>query len=294
MPRIRPRSVLTGISANQIMRRQLQRLGADRPITEGIRRMVKYRTDVVIVDDEWGTPAGVVSKTDTMMAFYGGLPAATPMGDIMMGPLQVCYPDDTLESALTTMQASGIHQIFVKGAAGNVAGMVSYGDIVGLVYRYCRTCTRSHRNTADGGETLPARRVAEVMSTPVAAVAETDGITEAMDLLVAQRLGAVLVATADDLPAGVISKTDLARVYLHGIDIGETAAAVMTSPVTVCRADARLADAIQMMLLHDIQRLFVVEAENAPAVGVLSLSDAARFRSGTCRACTTSRLMTPP
>jgi hypothetical protein len=45
------------------------------------------------------------------------------------------------------------------------------------------------------------------------------------------------------------------------------------------------------MLLRDVQRIFVHGSDPAKIVGVLSLSDAARFRSGSCRACTSSRLM---
>jgi hypothetical protein len=41
----------------------------------------------------------------------------------------------------------------------------------------------------------------------------------------------------------------------------------------------------------DIQRLFVRGAEKLEMTGVLSLSDAAQYRSGTCRACLPSRLM---
>lgn len=49
--------------------------------------------------------------------------------------------------------------------------------------------------------------------------------------------------------------------------------------------------AIQTMLLRDVQRLFVSAADSGEIIGVLSLSDAARFRSGTCRACTASCIL---
>ncbi|MGA9477298.1 MAG: hypothetical protein WBV21_05940 [Desulfobacterales bacterium] len=47
--------------------------------------------------------------------------------------------------------------------------------------------------------------------------------------------------------------------------------------------------ALQQMLLKDVQRLFVYKDDPARIVGVLSLSDSARFRSGSCRACTSGR-----
>ena len=61
--------------------------------------------------------------------------------------------------------------------------------------------------------------------------------------------------------------------------------------VKSCHGEAELSDAIQQMLLRDVQRIFVHGSDPTEIVGVLSLSDAARFRSGSCRACTSSRLM---
>jgi len=66
---------------------------------------------------------------------------------------------------------------------------------------------------------------------------------------------------------------------------------VMSKPVVSCAAQADLADAIQQMLLKDVQRLFVHADDPGQIVGILSLSDAARFRSGSCRACTPSRFI---
>jgi hypothetical protein len=65
----------------------------------------------------------------------------------------------------------------------------------------------------------------------------------------------------------------------------------MSTPVKSCHGDAELSNAIQQMLLRDVQRIFVHGSDPAKIVGVLSLSDAARFRSGSCRACTSSRIM---
>ena len=59
----------------------------------------------------------------------------------------------------------------------------------------------------------------------------------------------------------------------------------------VCPKSVDPAAAIQQMLLKDVQRLFVHAQDPAQIIGILSLSDAARIRSGSCRACTPSRLM---
>jgi hypothetical protein len=47
------------------------------------------------------------------------------------------------------------------------------------------------------------------------------------------------------------------------------------------------------MLIRDVQRLFVHREAATPDLitGVLALSDSARFRSGSCRACTAGRML---
>ena len=89
----------------------------------------------------------------------------------------------------------------------------------------------------------------------------------------------------------MVSKSDLIVAYKHGVSVDVKAGAVMSTPVKSCPGEAKLSDAIQQMLLRDVQRIFVHEADPEQITGVLSLSDAARFRSGSCRACTSSRIM---
>ncbi|MDA3916628.1 MAG: hypothetical protein PF690_06615 [Deltaproteobacteria bacterium] len=48
--------------------------------------------------------------------------------------------------------------------------------------------------------------------------------------------------------------------------------------------------AIKSMILKDLHRLFVVSKKHQPVSGIISLSDAARFRSGSCHACVSSRI----
>ena len=80
--------------------------------------------------------------------------------------------------------------------------------------------------------------------------------------------------------------------YKHGVAVDVAAKTVMSKLVKSCPRETELSAALQQMLLWDVQRIFVHD-EGGPdeIVGVLSLSDAARFRSGSCRACTSSRLM---
>lgn len=294
MPIVEQRSVLTGLLVKEAMRRDVQRAAADLSMAACIRRMVKFKGNALLVDAPGaGTPIGVVSRTDLMGAYYAGLPLETSVADILAGAPRFCYADDGLEDALDLMRQEGIHRLYVRGAGpAEIAGVIAFADIVGLLYRFCRFCTQSRRK-AKTPDRAPARlTVGEVMSPLGVSCSPADRIETVIEALSAHRFGAVLLAGPRGEPLGVVSKTDLMVAYLHGVPTSAPAERVMTSPVAVCSTQALLSEAIQQMLLTDVQRLFVTGAEAPAVVGVLSLSDAARFRSGTCRACVTSRLMT--
>lgn len=101
----------------------------------------------------------------------------------------------------------------------------------------------------------------------------------------------MLIKTAAGRPAGVVSKTDLILAYKHGVPTDTGAQRIMTAPVQACDGNAPVVDALKTMIFSDVQRLFVYQKFPQNLVGVLSLSDVARFRSGTCRACLASRII---
>jgi len=294
MPRVDKRNVLSGILVQEAMRRQVIRLPHSASIDYGINRMIKYKINSVLVLDENQQPAGVTSKTDVMSAFYAGLPIGAPIGNIMVGPLLFCYADDELESSLDAMQQNGVHRLYVRASdSDDVVGILAYPDIVGLLYRYCRACDRGLLNVRRRKEEDQFQRlkIKDVMTADVTAFLAKDSLVKVMEGLTEHRFGAVLIRNEAGQALGVVSKSDLIVAYKHGVAIDALATDVMSSPVVSSEADTELADAIRQMLLKDVQRLFVHGQDPGRIVGILSLSDAARFRSGSCRACTSSRLM---
>ena len=294
MPVVKKRNVISGISVREAMRRQVVQLPKSASIDYCINRMIKYKINSVLLLDDLKRPAGVVSKTDLMSAYYAGFPTDTPVESIMVGPPLCCYLDDDLESSLDTMHRNGIHRLYVLGAdTGEVAGVLAYPDIVGLLYRYCRACERGlltarQRKEEDEFQRLKAK---DVMTADVSAHRENENLEQVIEGLTMHRFGAVLITNEHNKAVGVVSKTDLILAYKHGLELDVEVAAVMSTPVNACDAKAHLSEAIQQMLVRDVQRIFVHEGIPDEIVGVLSLSDAARFRSGSCRACTSSRLM---
>jgi CBS domain-containing protein len=278
------------------MRRQIVSLEGTTSIANGVGRMIKYKADALLVTDADGAPTGIVTKTDMIGAYYAGLPVNTPVEAIMIAPLQTCFLDDGLDHALDGMRNSGVHQLFVVGAhADRYEGMLNYGDVLGRVFQICRNCrkSRSRQPTGSTGDRPPVEStVSEVMTPRVIANSKNDTLFAVVEALTSHRMSAVLATDESGRPAGVISKTDLVAAWRHGMSPDADVASVMSRPVVSCdRADS-VNHAMTTMLLGDMSRIFVHDADPQRIVGVLSLSDAANHRSGTCRACVSSRMLT--
>ncbi len=292
MPVIDYRNVLKGLTVQEAMRRQVIQLPPAAPLAQAIRYTIKYKVNALLVTDEKSGALGVVSKTDIMGAYYTGLPLETPCGAVMVGPPLFCRMADSLDQALESMRTHRVHRLYVGGEVpSQAAGVLAYPDIVGILYRYCNKCERSI-GLRSAVETRPADqfRIREVMTPEIYSHLETDSLQTVMAGLAAYRLGAVLIKDGQGFPAGVISKTDLIIAYKHGIRAGVQARTIMNAPVVACAADDLLVTGLQTMIMADVHRLFVYKGSPQNLVGVLSLSDVARFRSGTCRACLISRI----
>jgi CBS domain-containing protein len=209
----------------------------------------------------------------------------------MAGPPLFCLEQETLDAALDTMRRHRVHRLYVQGEAPSQAeGVLAYPDIVGLLYRYCIKCRKSLTLKHRAGNLKTRFRVREVMTPEIYGHLADDSLQQVMEGLAAYRLGAVLIRDGDGSPLGVVSKTDLIIAYKHGLPSSTPAREVMTAPVQAVDADLELVEAIKGMIFADVHRVFVYQGFPRNLVGILSLSDVARFRSGTCRACLASRI----
>ncbi len=291
MPETQGRQVLKGLRVKEAMRRLVTRLPQTALLAEACRTMIKYKVNAALVTDSADLPVGVVSKTDLMTAYYAGIPLGRPVAEIMVGPPRYCRPEDSLDAALDQMRAYGIHRLYVReGEAEPVCGVLAYPDIVGMLYRYCHRCDKSLVRR-DGGGVQPDRfAVREVMTPQVYLLPVTSSLGEVMAGLAAYKFGAVPLVDEEGGPVGVVSKTDLVTAYLHALPPEARAESIMNRPVLTCQEDEPLLEVIHRLIYWDLHRIFVYKDKPQNLVGVFSLSDAARFRSGSCRACLVSRI----
>ncbi len=292
MPVIEPRRMLSELTVREAMRRITASIPAESSLEQAIRCTIKHKINAVLTTDENLEPVGVVSRTDLMGAYYAGLSIHSPVRLIMSTPPTYCSADDTLDQALNIMREKGMHRLYVPADASAFGtGVLSYPDIVGLLYRFCHKCERNIQKQRNAGAADPELlRVKEVMTMRVRVHDENDSLMQVMEELSSHRFGALLITGKGGVPVGVISKTDLVLAFRHGVPTHACAREVMRTPVRACSQDEELAHAIREMVFSDIQRIFVYREDRENIVGVLSLSDAAQARSGSCRACMSSRI----
>lgn len=286
---------LTGIRVQEVMRKNVVRLPLEATVEDALRRLIKFRVNGLLVEHDNALPAGVLSKTDIMGAYYASLPISIQAQDIMSRPVMTCRPDDSLEDALGQMKVAGVTRLFVRpGDGGEVMGVLAYPDVVGLMYRHCHYCPKSlFRGQYISGESEKAIlrfSVCDVMSMAVAQVGSTATIEQVMEELSQAHTGALLIRSQEGVVEGVVSVNDLVLSYKRGWRPDKPAREIMASPVKVCAGDAMLEQAIQTMIFSDISRLFVHGESTDDIIGVLSLADAAKARAGSCQACIVSRI----
>lgn len=292
---ISKRSVLRGTLVKEAMRRQVIGVPSGTSIKKGLNALIKYKLNTILITNHRNLPEGLVSRTDIMSSFYAGFPLDMGLENIISSPPLTCFPDDELEYGLGLMQENKVHQLYVQGELpGKIVGSLTYYDIVGLLYRYCRAChrsTRKNRYNQLGTDQAHPLRVKEVMTKGVTSCHGEQSLDQIIETLAENRFGAVLIHTDQAKAAGVISKTDLVLAYGHGLSLATKGKQIMNSPVLVCEQSAFLTTALQKMILRDTKRIFVYQEDPEAIVGILSLSDAARFRSGSCKACQAGRIV---
>ncbi len=288
------KSALSGQTVRGAMRRLICYLGCNASIQQAIRHIIKYKVNAVLIVDESNKAIGVVSKTNILGAYYAGLPVITPLDAIMVAPPIICHLNESLDSALDKMRSARVHRLYVAGDEPNrVVGVLAYPDILGMLYRYCNRCERSTLRVKVSGSTGKLAdyfRVCELMNPAFDVHGENDSLMQIMESTSAHRARTALIKGRNALPVGVVSTTDLVIAYMHGIPSSVAAKTIMSAPVLSSDYDEPVLIAVKKMIFCDLDALYVHKDRPTNIVGLVTLADVARVRSGSCRACIISRI----
>ena len=127
---------------------------------------------------------------------------------------------------------------------------------------------------------MTVNRLAEILEEKGGDVLEIDGdssVLEAVQLMVANDVGSLLVTERGEV-AGIVTERDyLRRVTLEGRTEDAPVREIMSSPLVVATAETTVDECMAMMTDRRIRHIPVVEGEKV--VGLVSIGDLVKFKS---------------
>lgn len=122
--------------------------------------------------------------------------------------------------------------------------------------------------------------VVDLMATDPLFVAPDMSVAKVAEILADYDIGGLPVVDPAGRLVGVVSQTDLLRVWASSVEALDWPAIavrdVMTTPAVTVRGSATLRQAARLMTDRDVHRLVVVGDDREAAVGVISESDVVR------------------
>jgi CBS domain-containing protein len=250
-------------SVAELMHRDLISCPPGTPLGEVAALLRAHDVHGLLVTDADGAVRGVVSDRDVLAGEWlatdeeslGAMRAITA-GDLMSTPVETLSGDASIDEAASRMRTRNVSRLVVT-QGGAPLGVVSVSDVVASL--------------------APARlgreRVADVMSWGFLACRPQTPVTAAARAMTERSSRSLVVLGDDGGAAGVVTGHDLLRLA-EGSAGATTVADLMQDPITI-RSDATLREAADRMLEHDLHRLVVCDADEAPFVplGIVSTTD---------------------
>jgi CBS domain-containing protein len=106
-------------------------IASDRSVQEAVRLMTDRNIGALVVVNEAGDIAGIISERDIVANLANGQAdlLAAPVSRIMTREVFTCGPCDSTEQLMSQMTNSRIRHLPVK-EDGKLAGIISIGDVV--------------------------------------------------------------------------------------------------------------------------------------------------------------------
>jgi signal-transduction protein with cAMP-binding, CBS, and nucleotidyltransferase domain len=267
------------LSVADIMTRLPVTVGAEATVREALDAMKARGISSVLVTPPLGsTEYGIVTMHDVVTKIVKDDldPDAVRVGDIMTWGLVTAGLSWTPQQAAELMAKAGVRRLPVMEGS-RLLGLVSDTDLfTALVPRqeweHVRL-VRKERAWRRASQMGPAKRVSDLMSTPVLTIGAGVLVQDAIEKMVASGVTSLLVQAEGRTAQGIITKRDVVtKVVARGMDPRQLALGqVMSSPVRTIEPDATVENCSARMATEGVRRFPV--ALQGEIVGIVSDSD---------------------
>ncbi|MQA04724.1 MAG: CBS domain-containing protein [Streptosporangiales bacterium] len=101
------------------------------PVAALVKRLAEHNIGAVVVSGDGTSVDGIVSERDVVRSLAGGPePLQAAVSTIMTTDVRTCLPDDSVDQLMLLMTQHRIRHLPVVTEDGEVAGIVSIGDVV--------------------------------------------------------------------------------------------------------------------------------------------------------------------
>jgi CBS domain-containing protein len=107
-------------------------VGPDHSVTELLDLLAKHKVGALVVSSDGKTVEGIVSERDVVreLQHYGAALLDAPVRDIMTSAVHTFTKDIHLDDVMRVMTERRFRHVPIVNDAGELAGIVSIGDVV--------------------------------------------------------------------------------------------------------------------------------------------------------------------
>jgi signal-transduction protein with cAMP-binding, CBS, and nucleotidyltransferase domain len=249
---------------SEIMTTNITTAVASQTVFEAMEKMVSEDVGRIVITDR-DVSVGIFTEKDVLRRVVNKLDAKkTSISKVMTSPFRAVREDTHIVEAFGKMYKGKYRHLLVRGRRGKIVGIVSMRRILGLAVEL------------DQG-TSPTKTLGSITSPGTTTVDESTSVYEAIDLMVKNGLGAVIV-TAGSKPNGIFTERDvLKRVAVKDINTKKTAIKeLMTSPLITMASTDLVRDVLIEMYRRDIRNM-PVGGEKGELIGIVSMPDILQY-----------------
>jgi signal-transduction protein with cAMP-binding, CBS, and nucleotidyltransferase domain len=250
---------------SEIMTTNLTKAPVSATIFEVMQMMVAEDVGRIMITDN-DVPVGIFTEKDILRRVINANldPRKTGINTVMTSPLRAVREETHIIDAFSKMFRGKFRHLLVRGRRGKIMGIVSMRRILNLAVEL-------------GQGLSETRTLADITLASVVAAADASSIQQAIELMINQGIGALIV-TASGAPVGIFTERDvLKRVATNELDIKTTPVRqAMTTPLVSMPRTALVGDVLAEMYRRDIRNMPVSDADGA-ITGMIAMPEILQY-----------------
>jgi CBS domain-containing protein len=183
------------LTAAELMTTPIEAISATATATEAAARMRDLHVSRLLVTDESGSAAGVISISDLVAPFGRLSGQRRTVRDVMSHAIVTCPPDASPEAIARAMTQRRSRSVVVVDGGGRAIGVVTGADLLSLY-------------DPDG----KVGTAAELLRKPLITADPDLALTDAADLMITHEVHRLVVvdpSAANGTPIGIVSTSDI-------------------------------------------------------------------------------------